>query len=113
MEQKKNLRCALAHRRYVRVRQSGPYLCDGATQQKSGRQLITNCRPQVWRRRRDSNPRTACDGYTISSRAPSTGLGDFSKSIIKPLRVSAQKAVLLYHKAVSFVNCFLFFVSAE
>ena len=30
------------------------------------------------RRRRDSNPRTACDGYTISSRAPSTGLGDFS-----------------------------------
>ena len=32
----------------------------------------------TWRRRRDSNPRTAYDGYTISSRAPSTGLGDFS-----------------------------------
>ena len=31
-----------------------------------------------WRRRRDSNPRTACDGYTISSRAPSTKLGDSS-----------------------------------
>ena len=31
-----------------------------------------------WRRRRDSNSRTAFDGYTISSRAPSTGLGDFS-----------------------------------
>ena len=30
------------------------------------------------RRRRDSNPRTAFDGYTISSRAPSTRLGDFS-----------------------------------
>ena len=66
-----------------------------------------------WRRRRDSNPRTAYDDYTISSRAPSTGLGDFSKSIIRPLSVSAQKAALLYHKAVSFVNCFLLFVSAE
>ena len=32
----------------------------------------------LWRRRRDSNPRTACDGYTISSRAPSTRLGDSS-----------------------------------
>ena len=31
-----------------------------------------------WRRRRDSNPRTAFDGYTISSRAPSTKLGDSS-----------------------------------
>ena len=32
----------------------------------------------LWRRRRDSNPRTAFDRYTISSRAPSTKLGDFS-----------------------------------
>ena len=32
----------------------------------------------LWRRRRDSNPRTAFDGYTISSRAPSTKLGDSS-----------------------------------
>ncbi len=32
-----------------------------------------------WRRRRDSNPRTAFDGYTISNRAPSTRLGDSSK----------------------------------
>ena len=34
-----------------------------------------------WRRRRDSNPRTACDGYTISSRAPSTRLGDSSRCL--------------------------------
>ena len=31
-----------------------------------------------WRRRRDSNPRDAFDAYAISSRAPSTELGDFS-----------------------------------
>ena len=31
-----------------------------------------------WRRRRDSNPRTAFDRYAISSRAPSTKLGDSS-----------------------------------
>ena len=34
--------------------------------------------PFLWRRRRDSNPRDAFDAYTISSRAPSTKLGDFS-----------------------------------
>lgn len=34
-----------------------------------------NCR---WRRRRDSNSRDAFDAYTISSRAPSTKLGDSS-----------------------------------
>ena len=33
-----------------------------------------------WRRRRDSNSRTDFGGYTISSRAPSTRLGDFSIS---------------------------------
>ena len=32
----------------------------------------------LWRRRRDSNSWTAFDGYAISSRAPSTKLGDFS-----------------------------------
>ena len=32
----------------------------------------------LWRRRRDSNPRTAFDRYAISSRAPSTKLGDSS-----------------------------------
>ena len=32
----------------------------------------------TWRRRRDSNPRTAFDRYAISSRAPSTKLGDSS-----------------------------------
>ena len=31
-----------------------------------------------WRRRRDSNPRDAFDAYAISSRAPSTKLGDSS-----------------------------------
>jgi len=31
-----------------------------------------------WRRRRDSNPRNPFGVYTISSRAPSTRLGDFS-----------------------------------
>ena len=35
----------------------------------------------LWRRRRDSNPRSACDAYTISSRAPSTRLGDSSVSM--------------------------------
>ncbi len=33
-----------------------------------------------WRRRRDSNSRTAYDRYTISNRAPSTKLGDSSKT---------------------------------
>ncbi len=33
---------------------------------------------QYWRRRRDSNPRNPFGVYTISSRAPSTRLGDFS-----------------------------------
>ena len=32
----------------------------------------------LWRRRRDSNPRTAYDRYTISNRARSTRLRDFS-----------------------------------
>ena len=36
----------------------------------------------LWRRRRDSNPRTAYDRYTISNRARSTGLRDFSRSRI-------------------------------
>ena len=31
-----------------------------------------------WRRRRDSNSRNPFGVYTISSRAPSTRLGDFS-----------------------------------
>ena len=31
-----------------------------------------------WRRWRDSNSRTAINSYTISNRAPSTGLGDIS-----------------------------------
>ena len=36
------------------------------------------CRGYLWRRRRDSNPRNPFGVYTISSRAPSTRLGDFS-----------------------------------
>ena len=38
-----------------------------------------------WRRRRDSNPRNAFDAYTISSRAPSTRLGDFSIKLCQRL----------------------------
>ena len=33
---------------------------------------------KLWRRRRDSNSRNPFGVYTISSRAPSTRLGDFS-----------------------------------
>ena len=40
-------------------------------------------RVMIWRRRRDSNPRDAFDAYAISSRAPSTKLGDFSMLIYK------------------------------
>ncbi len=36
----------------------------------------------LWRRRRDSNPRTTFGGYTISNRAPSTELGDSSVTTI-------------------------------
>lgn len=35
-----------------------------------------------WRRRRDSNPWDVFDAYAISSRAPSTKLGDFSIKIL-------------------------------
>ena len=38
-----------------------------------------------WRRWRDSNSRTAFNSYTISNRAPSTGLGDISESISLPV----------------------------
>ena len=43
------------------------------------------CRGYLWRRRRDSNPRNPFGVYTISSRAPSTRLGDFSVSFQKML----------------------------
>ena len=46
----------------------------------------------VWRRRRDSNSRTAFDRYTISSRAPSTKLGDFSKGYLIALRARGSIA---------------------
>ena len=36
----------------------------------------------VWRRRRDSNSRNRFAVYTISSRAPSTRLGDFSGCLL-------------------------------
>ncbi len=36
------------------------------------------CRVLIWRRKRDSNSRNRFAVYTISSRAPSTKLGDFS-----------------------------------
>ena len=54
----------------------------------------------VWRRRRDSNPRDAFDAYAISSRAPSTKLGDFS---ILALQLSFHKSAqhwLLYHASM-------------
>lgn len=38
---------------------------------------------KLWRRRRDSNSRNPFGVYTISSRAPSTRLGDFSVSLLK------------------------------
>ena len=40
-----------------------------------------------WRRRRDSNPRGAFDPYTISNRARSTGLRDFSIAVRTNLRM--------------------------
>ena len=40
------------------------------------RRIYRECK--LWRRRRDSNPRNPFGVYAISSRAPSTGLGDFS-----------------------------------
>ena len=41
--------------------------------------LLSKTVVSFWRRRRDSNPRDAFDTYTISNRAPSAGLGDFSE----------------------------------
>ena len=46
--------------------------------EKIKKQTNQKARLFFWRRRRDSNPRTAFDGYTISNRARSTGLRDFS-----------------------------------
>ena len=46
--------------------------------QKKGRWYRINISVLRWRRRRDSNSRTVCGRYAISSRAPSTKLGDFS-----------------------------------
>ena len=43
-----------------------------------------------WRRVRDLNPGDAFDAYTISNRAPSTGLGDFSTTIIKTAKKNKQ-----------------------
>lgn len=46
--------------------------------EKIKKQTNQKVRLFFWRRRRDSNPRTAFDGYTISNRARSTKLRDFS-----------------------------------
>ena len=79
----KNRSARLAHCGCVKVIQKRSRSRSSYTA-KRGRQLITNCRPQVWRRRRDSNPRGAINAYTISNRAPSTKLGDFSILIERP-----------------------------
>ena len=46
------------------------------------RRAHKKCTLLFWRRWRDSNSRTAVNSYTISSRAPSTGLGDISESTV-------------------------------
>ena len=76
--------------------------------EKGNRLSIKNC-CLFWRRRRDSNPRTAFDGYTISNRAPSTKLGDFSKSNIPFFRLCrAQTACCMVPYLFRNVNCFLY-----
>ncbi len=52
--------------------------------QRNSKKTVSRRRLFFWRRRRDSNPRDAFDAYAISSRAPSTKLGDFSISIFAP-----------------------------
>ena len=54
----------------------------------------------LWRRRRDSNSRDAFDAYAISSRAPSTKLGDFSifNWRIVPLPINAGRSSLTSHQ---------------
>ncbi len=54
----------------------------------------------LWRRRRDSNPRGAFDPYTISNRARSTKLRDFSVCLLKiwtRCRSVRQQQKILYH----------------
>ncbi len=59
----------------------------------------------LWRRRRDSNPRTAYHGYTISSRAPSTKLGDSSMRLfiyaLLGQRIALHSVIIQYTAA----NC--------
>ena len=63
----------------------------------------------MWRRRRDSNPRDAFDAYAISSRAPSTKLGDFSMQVyvysllLLSFRRSTKNSITQY---VVFCNTF-------
>lgn len=45
----------------------------------------------TWRRWRDSNSRTTFNGYTISNRAPSTGLGDISVRSVKNICINSGK----------------------
>ena len=49
-----------------------------------------------WRRRRDSNPRTAFDRYTISNRARSTGLRDFSIAVRTDLPIQFVSLHIIY-----------------
>ena len=62
-------------------------------QKKNG----TSFEAPLKRRRRDSNPRDAFDAYAISSRAPSTKLGDFSIAVYnhsKVAGITAQRMIL-------------------
>ena len=61
--------------------------------QKNQQVSLDTCRH--WRRRRDSNPRDAINAYTISSRAPSTKLGDFSIDI-KLCLITQAEAIISY-----------------
>ena len=99
------------------------------SQAKNGRVLIVafpqnkagaRCAPALfWRRRRDSNSRTAFDGYTISSRAPSTGLGDFSMSLyaafgqVRRLIYNTTKFLknqVFFEKKFDYFSVFLFYI---
>ena len=61
-----------------------------------------------WRRRRDLNPRTAFDGYTISNRARSARLRDFSKILILLKRLY-KYTTFLFDCQLFFANLIIFF----
>ena len=70
--------------------------------------IAKRCIFRRWRRRRDLNPRDAFNAYTISNRAPSAGLGDFSKKdFIAVLKAFPLKtAFLVYTNSPKFAIFF-------